>query len=127
MKMLVAIAFLAANAALAQVPSSNTKTFIQECKSSLTASDFADAVRYGYCAGYVSGIADTSHDVDVSGTYGEVLEATIGWMRSQELSTTPVNKFMPIDGMWVGTAVHEALLALYPRDKAHQGNAQTAP
>jgi hypothetical protein len=113
MKKLVAITILAASAASAQTPSVDTKTFIQVCKQPITDSD--SAIRYGYCAGYVAGIADTSRDVHVSGTYGEVLEATVGWMRSQELSTTPISKFMPIDNMWVGEAVHEALLTLYPR------------
>jgi len=120
MKYVVAILVLTASSASAQLPSSDTKTFIQQCKESLTASDLASAIRYGYCAGYVSGIADTSHDVHVSGTYREVLESTIGWMRSQELSPVPVSNFMSLDEMRVGTAVHDALLSLYPRPTSHE-------
>lgn len=117
MEKLVALVLLTAATAFGQNPSADTKTFIQVCAQPIT--DSESAVRHAYCVGYVAGIADSAHDVRLSGpgTYGDVLEATIGWMRSQELSTTPINKLMPIDGMWVGDAVHEALKTLYPRDK----------
>jgi hypothetical protein len=129
MKELVAIAFLAADVAFGQSPSADTKTFIQPtnteafirvCKQPLT--DSAGLASHAYCVGYVAGIADTASDVVLrgDGTYGDVLEATVDWMRARGLSSAPIDKLMPIDGMWVGAAVHEALLALYPRGKIHE-------
>jgi len=110
MKRLVAIVFLAANAVYAQVPSADTKTFVQVCKQPV------DDAQHSYCLGYIAGILDTSRDIKAPGKLGDVLDATVSWMRSQELSTASINKFMPIDDMWVGMAVHDALLTLYPRD-----------
>ena len=110
MKKLVAIAVLVANAVYAQVPSADTKTFIQVCKQPV------DEAQHSYCLGYIAGILDTSREIKAPGKLGDVLDATVSWMRSQELSTTPINKLMPINGMWVGTAVHDALLTLYPRE-----------
>jgi len=115
MKAILATMILLSSAAYAVNPSANTKTFAQACKAT-NKSDTASLAARAYCVGYLAGIADTAPDVALrgAGTYSDALDMVVNWIHSQETNHSPVHDVMPIDSLWVGDAIHEALRTLYP-------------
>ena len=81
MKTLFAIVILADKRCIRSSSINRHKDFIQECKEPV---EYCSAQLF-YCV--IAGVVDTSHDIEVHDWLGEVLEATTGWIRSQELSS----------------------------------------